>query len=127
MEYSAELIKLARAAKTPAELRALAEENQIALSEEQARDLFNKLNRSGALADEELDNVAGGCGKNDGPNAEHERLRDGKHPNSSHERLRGKVCSCGCTYFRVFKDEKRSCYLYCCADCWGRHFSVPFQ
>ena len=67
MEYSAELIKLARAAKTPAELRALAEENQIALSEEQARDLFNKLNRSGALADEELDNVAGGgdCGDSD--------------------------------------------------------------
>lgn len=63
MEYSAELIKLARAAKTPEELRTLAEDNQIALSEEQARDLFDKLNQAGSLSDEELDNVAGGgCG-----------------------------------------------------------------
>ena len=69
MEYSADLIKLARAAKTPAELRALAEENQIALSEEQARDYFDKLNQAGALADEELDNVAGGgCGDSSGSN-----------------------------------------------------------
>ena len=67
MEYSAELIELARAAGTPEELRALAEENQIALSEEQARDLFDKLNWSSALADEELDNVAGGgCGDSSG-------------------------------------------------------------
>lgn len=67
MEYSAELIKLARAAKTPEELRALAEENQVALSPEQAREYFDRLNQAGALSDEELDNVAGGgCGDSGG-------------------------------------------------------------
>lgn len=67
MEYSAELIKLARTAKTPAELRALAEENQVALSPEQAKAYFDRLNQAGALSDEELDNVAGGgdCGDSD--------------------------------------------------------------
>lgn len=67
MEYSAELIKLARAVGTPEELRTLAEANQIALSEEQARDYFDKLNQAGALSDEELNNVAGGgdCGDSD--------------------------------------------------------------
>ncbi len=67
MEFNEKMIALARTAKTPAELRALAEENQIALSEEQARDYFDKLNQAGALSDEELNNVAGGgdCGDSD--------------------------------------------------------------
>lgn len=66
MEYSAELIKLARAAKTPEELQSLAEEHQIVLSEEQAWEYFGKLNRTGALSDEELAQAAGGSG---GPSA----------------------------------------------------------
>lgn len=67
MEYSAELIKLARAAKTPEELQSLAEEHQIVLSEEQAKAYFDRLNQAGALSDEELDNVAGGgCGDSSG-------------------------------------------------------------
>lgn len=60
MEYSAELIELARAAKTPEELQSLAEEQQIVLSEEQAWEYFGKLNRTGALSDEELAQAAGG-------------------------------------------------------------------
>lgn len=70
MELNAKLIELARAAKTPAELRALAEENQVALSPEQAKAYFDRLNQAGALSDEELDNVAGGgdCGDSDSSN-----------------------------------------------------------
>ena len=70
MELNAKLIELARAAKTPEELRALAEENQVALSPEQAKAYFDRLNQAGALSDEELDNVAGGgdCGDSDSSN-----------------------------------------------------------
>ena len=47
-------------AKSAAELKALAEENGIKLSEEEADNYFTQLNRQGELGDEELDNVAGG-------------------------------------------------------------------
>lgn len=57
-----QLRKLARAAKSAEELQKLGVDHSAALTEEQAQDLFDKLNRTGALSDEELDNVAGGCG-----------------------------------------------------------------
>lgn len=60
MEFNEKMIAQARTAKTPEELQALAEEHQIVLSEEQAREYFDQLNQSGTLADEELDNVVGG-------------------------------------------------------------------
>ena len=57
-----QLRKLARAAKSAEELQKLGVDHSAALTEEQAQDLFDKLNRTGALSDEELDNVAGVCG-----------------------------------------------------------------
>ena len=56
-----EMLKTAKSAKSPEELIALAKENGIELSTEQANDLFAKLNpKSGELGDDELDNVSGG-------------------------------------------------------------------
>ncbi|MDE5753178.1 MAG: Nif11-like leader peptide family RiPP precursor [Oscillospiraceae bacterium] len=55
-----ELIKKARQAKSPEELLALAKENGITLSEDEAKEYFERLNGSGEISDEELDNVAGG-------------------------------------------------------------------
>jgi predicted ribosomally synthesized peptide with nif11-like leader len=56
-----ELIEKAKSAKSPEELIALAKENGIELSAEQARDCFAKLNpKNGELGDDELDNVSGG-------------------------------------------------------------------
>lgn len=53
----------ARTAKSPEELKALAEENGIELSDDKAKAYFDRLNNSGELSDEELDNVSGGgCG-----------------------------------------------------------------
>lgn len=62
MELNKELIAKAREAKSPEELLALAKENEIELTEESAAAYFEQLNpKTGELADEELDNVSGGC------------------------------------------------------------------
>ena len=56
-----ELITKAKQAKTPEELMALAKENNMEMTEECAKEYFEKLHpQSGELSDDELDNVAGG-------------------------------------------------------------------
>ena len=63
-----ELIAKAKQAKSPEELLALAKENGIELTEESAQAYFNQLNpKMGELADDELDNVAGGGCLSDDP------------------------------------------------------------
>ena len=63
MELTKEVIEKAKEAKTVEELVALAKENGVELTFEEAEECFAKLHKSGELADEELDNVAGGgCG-----------------------------------------------------------------
>lgn len=59
---SEKLILEAKAAKSAEELLALAKENEIELSAEQAAELFYKLKSGTDLSDDELDNVAGGLG-----------------------------------------------------------------
>ena len=53
MNISKELLEKAKTAKT----------EKIELTAEEAAKAFAELNKSGELSDEELDNVAGGCGK----------------------------------------------------------------
>ena len=56
-----ELLEKAKLAKSAEELIALAKENGAQLSAEEANTYFTKLNsKTGELADDELDNVAGG-------------------------------------------------------------------
>ena len=57
-----ELIAKAKTAASADELFAIAKENNVALTEEEAKTYFAQLNANGAVADEELDLVAGGCG-----------------------------------------------------------------
>ena len=63
-----EILKKAKAAKSVEELLALAKENGIELTEEQAKAYFAQLHpTTGELADDELDAVAGGgCGDDGG-------------------------------------------------------------
>lgn len=61
MNITKELLEKAKTAKTAEELLAMAKAENIALTEEQAAKAFAELKRSGEIADEELDNVAGGC------------------------------------------------------------------
>ena len=57
-----ELIAKAKAAKSAEELLALAKDNNMELTEEEAKTYFEQLNANGIVSDDELDVVAGGCG-----------------------------------------------------------------
>ena len=58
-----EIIAKAREAKSAEELLAMAKENDIELTGEQAKEYYDRLHATGELSDDELDNVAGGgCG-----------------------------------------------------------------
>ena len=56
-----ELVEKAKAAKSAEELLALAKENNVELTEAEAKTYFEQLNANGAVSDDELDVVAGGC------------------------------------------------------------------
>ena len=79
MKMNTELIAKAKQAKNPEELLALAKENGVELTEESAKAYFNQLNpKTGELADDELDNVAGG-----GCQSNNERLNTHKDFNKA--------------------------------------------
>ena len=62
-----ELLEKAKAAKSAEELRTIARENGVELTEEEAAAYFSQLHQSGELSDEELDSVSGGgCHAKDG-------------------------------------------------------------
>ena len=66
MELNKELLEKAKTATSAEELLALAKENGIEMTEEEAKEYFSKLNtKTGELADDELDNVSGGCSSGD--------------------------------------------------------------
>ena len=58
--YTPELIAKARAAKSAEELFELAKANEMEITEEDAKLYFAQRNANGAVADDELDAVAGG-------------------------------------------------------------------
>ncbi len=58
MQFTEETLKKAKAAKSAAELLAVAKENNFDITENQAIEYFSKLN--GELADEELEMTVGG-------------------------------------------------------------------
>ena len=62
VNFSNELIEKAKTAKSPEELLEMAKVENIEMTAEEAESAFTKLHRTGELSDEELDNVAGGCG-----------------------------------------------------------------
>ena len=63
MKFSNEMIEKAKTAKSAEELLELAKAENINFTAEEAAKAFAELNKTGELSDEELDNVAGGCGK----------------------------------------------------------------
>ncbi len=65
--FTPEMIEKAKAAKTAEEILALAKENNMEMTEEEAKAYFEQFHKSGELSDDELDNVAGGgCHASDG-------------------------------------------------------------
>ena len=89
-----ELIAKAKAASTVDELLALAKENNVELTEEEAKTYFEQLNANGTISDEELDVVAGGCGgSSEG---------DGTYQDGDLVKFfDGTTCSCGCSTFMI--------------------------
>ena len=73
-----ELIRKAKAAKSAEDLLALAKENNVEMTVEEAKTYFEQLNANGAVSDEELNLVAGGScpSEEDGENAQ----RTNSHP-----------------------------------------------
>ena len=70
MNFTAELIEKAKQAKTVEELQEFAKAENIELSAEEAIKAFAELHKTGELSDDELGNVAGGCGSGDVPKFE---------------------------------------------------------
>ena len=70
MNISKELIEKAKTAKSAEELLAMAKAENINFTAEEAAKAFAELNKTGELSDDELDNVAGGCGRDYEPSGE---------------------------------------------------------
>ena len=69
MNFTPEQITKAKAAKSAEELFALAKENGMEMTDDEAKKYFADLHKEGELSDDELDNVSGGCGGD--PHTEH--------------------------------------------------------
>ncbi len=61
MKFSKEQIMEVKNLKSPEEIVSYAKSNATDMSIEEAGALFSKLHTEGEIADDELDNVAGGC------------------------------------------------------------------
>ena len=73
MNFTNEQLSKAKHTKSAEELLAFAKENGIAMTTEEAAKYFADLHKEGKIADDELANVAGGCGggSDEDPHAEH--------------------------------------------------------
>ena len=70
MKFTDEILEKAKTAKSAEELLAMAKIENIEISAEEAAKAFAELNKTGELSDDELDNVAGGCGRDYEPSGE---------------------------------------------------------
>ena len=106
MNFNAEMIEKAKAAKNAEELLEIAKAAGIEMTEDDAKTYFAQLNpKSGELSDDDLDNVAGGaCGNSDNSNA----VKLGDTVNI----ISGAACACGSKIGIVSKGQ-RSVYIEC--------------
>ena len=70
MKFTDEMLEKAKTAKSAEELLEMAKAENIEISAEEAAKAFAELNKTGELSDDELDNVAGGCGRDYEPSGE---------------------------------------------------------
>jgi|GEM_PF-5061769 len=70
------LLEKAAQCKSAEELKAFAAEAGRDISEEEAKELFDKVNGAAPLTDEELETVAGGCGGSSSSSSGSGNVRD---------------------------------------------------
>ena len=73
MKFTAEQIAKMKAATSAEELIALAKAEGVEATEEEIKAQFDAMHKEGEIADEELDNVSGGCG---GPPPERQKKKN---------------------------------------------------
>ena len=112
MNFTPEQITKAKAAKSAEELIALAKENGLELTEEEAKNYFEQWHKEGELADEELNNVAGGS-----------QCINGRHYSDDPPHYLITTCGNWCDKFEpVDKDSWRGS---ACEVCVHRDGTVP--
>ena len=94
-KYTYELLAKAKTAKSADELLSFAKENNVELTEREAKIYFDQLSENGAVSDDELDIVAGGCGKES--SEEDVEYKEGDVVKF----FDGTTCSCGFSTFMV--------------------------
>ena len=95
MELTREMLEKVKETKTVEELVALAKENGMELTFQEAEECFARLHKSGELSDEELDNVSGGgCGTTEESNESKRNNCKHKFMMQADNRVKATVMKC---------------------------------
>ena len=126
MEISKELIEKAKQAKTVEELVELAKTENIEMTAEEAAKYFAELHKTGELSDEELDNVAGGCGG--------EEITEPKYKEGDLVWISGGFACYTCGRYRAFKVTEvhrspvgKHTYSVACPDCGEKWWNANVE
>lgn len=126
MKLSEALIEKAKSAKTAEELLELAKSENIELSAEEAEKAFAELHKSGELSDDELDNVAGGCGG--------EEITEPKYKEGDLVWISGGFACYTCGRYRAFKVTEvhrspvgKHTYSVACPDCGEKWWNANVE
>ena len=126
MKLTKELIEKAKTANTAEELLEMAKAENIELSAEEAESAFTKLHKTGELSDEELDNVAGGCGG--------EEITEPKYKEGDLVWISGGFACYTCGRYRAFKVTEvhrspvgKHTYSVACPDCGEKWWNATVE
>ena len=126
MKISKELLEKAKTAKSAEELLEMAKTEKIELTAEEAAKAFAELNKSGELSDEELDNVAGGCGG--------EEIPEPKYKEGDLVWISGGFACHTCGRYRAFKVTEvhrspvgKHTYSVACPDCGEKWWNANVE
>ena len=108
-----ELIAKAKTAKSAEELLALAKDNNVELTEEDAKTYFEQLNANGAVSDDELDVVAGGSFLGISCSSEDEEEQT---PTLKENKAEGRCRHCGSTNIGTHANPDGG-WFFICNDC----------
>ena len=126
MEISKELSEKAKTAKSAEELLQMAKAENIEMTAEEAAKYFAELHKTGELSDEELDNVAGGCGG--------EEITEPKYKEGDLVWISGGFACHTCGLYRAFKVTEvhrspvgKHTYSVACPECGEKWWNANVE